>query len=69
MKEERIFMSSKGVKIETDELVRKIEETVQEDRRLTVDEMSAIIPHISWSLLHEQLQKRWDIDNCVQNGS
>lgn len=39
----------------TDELVQKIEETVREDRRLTVDEISAMFPQLSRTLLYETL--------------
>lgn len=39
--------------IVTDELVRKIDEMVRDDRRLTLDEISALVPQISRSLLHE----------------
>lgn len=41
--------------IVTDELVEKIEIAVRDDRRLTLDELSAMFPQISRSLIHETI--------------
>ena len=41
----------------TDEIVEKIENALRNDRRLTVDELSAIFPQISRFLLHETVSK------------
>ncbi|KAG5305819.1 SETMR methyltransferase, partial [Pseudoatta argentina] len=37
----------------TDDIVKKIENALRDDRRLTVNELSAMFPQISRSLLHE----------------
>ncbi|KAG5328400.1 GVQW3 protein, partial [Acromyrmex charruanus] len=39
----------------TDDIVEKIENALRDDRRLTVDELSAMFPQISRSLLHETI--------------
>ncbi|KAG5318318.1 MOS1T transposase, partial [Pseudoatta argentina] len=39
----------------TDDIVKKIENALRDDRRLTVDELSAMFPQISRSLLHETI--------------
>ncbi|KAG5318659.1 SETMR methyltransferase, partial [Pseudoatta argentina] len=39
----------------TDGIVKKIENALRDDRRLTVDELSAMFPQISRSLLHETI--------------
>ncbi|KAG5325758.1 SETMR methyltransferase, partial [Pseudoatta argentina] len=39
----------------TDDSVEKIENALRDDRRLTVDELSAMFPQISRSLLHETI--------------
>ena len=41
--------------IVTDEIVEKIEKTLCDNRRLTVDELSAMFPQISRFLLHETI--------------
>lgn len=41
--------------IVTDEIVEKIENALRDDRRVTVDELSAMFPQISRSLLHETI--------------
>ncbi|KYN16305.1 PREDICTED: putative uncharacterized protein FLJ37770 [Trachymyrmex cornetzi] len=41
----------------TDDIVEKIENALRDDRRLTVDELSAMFPQISRSLLHETITK------------
>ncbi|KAF2895151.1 hypothetical protein ILUMI_11022 [Ignelater luminosus] len=41
--------------IVTNEIVEKIENALRDDRRLTVDELSAMFPQISRSLLHETI--------------
>ncbi|KAG5318767.1 SETMR methyltransferase, partial [Pseudoatta argentina] len=38
----------------TDDIVEKIENALRDDRRLTMDELSAMFPQISRSLLHEE---------------
>ncbi|KAG5320383.1 GVQW3 protein, partial [Pseudoatta argentina] len=39
----------------TDDIVEKIENALRDDRRLTVNELSAMFPQISRSLLHETI--------------
>ncbi|KAG5315601.1 SETMR methyltransferase, partial [Pseudoatta argentina] len=39
----------------TDDIVEKIENALRDDRRLTMDELSAMFPQISRSLLHETI--------------
>ncbi|KAG5321343.1 MOS1T transposase, partial [Pseudoatta argentina] len=39
----------------TDDIVENIENALRDDRRLTVDELSAMFPQISRSLLHETI--------------
>lgn len=39
----------------TDELVTQIEEAVREDRRLTVDELAAMFPQLSSSIVQETI--------------
>lgn len=43
--------------IVTDERVKKIDNVVRDDRRLTLDELSAMFPEISGSLLHETIKE------------
>ncbi|KAG5320400.1 SETMR methyltransferase, partial [Pseudoatta argentina] len=46
---------SKRPSILTDDIVEKIENALRDDRRLTMDELSAMFPQISRSLLHETI--------------
>ncbi|KAL4121063.1 hypothetical protein QTP88_013646 [Uroleucon formosanum] len=39
----------------TDDIVNKVENAVRDDRRLTLDELSAMFPQLSRSLLHETI--------------
>jgi len=39
----------------TDDVVKKVENAVRDDRRLTLDELSAMFPQLSRSLLHETI--------------
>ncbi|XP_026815448.1 protein GVQW3-like [Rhopalosiphum maidis] len=39
----------------TDDIVKKVENAVRDDRRLTLDELSAMFPQLSRSLLHETI--------------
>lgn len=75
MKTKQIFMTTRRVKdhpFSTDKLVQKIKETVFEDCRLTVDEVSAMFPQLFRSYLHEIIIEMLGpntIDMATQNES
>ena len=48
---------SRRPSIVTDEIMEKIENALRHDRRLTVNELSALFPQISRSLLHKTITK------------
>ncbi|KAG5323444.1 GVQW3 protein, partial [Pseudoatta argentina] len=49
------YQRSGRLSILTDDIVEKIENALRDDRRLTMDELSAMFPQISRSLLHETI--------------
>ncbi|KAL4089589.1 hypothetical protein QTP88_024602 [Uroleucon formosanum] len=50
-----IFNEEGRPSISTDDIVKKVENAVRDDRRLTLDELSAMFPQLSRSLLHETI--------------
>ncbi|KAL4084383.1 hypothetical protein QTP88_028206 [Uroleucon formosanum] len=47
----------------TDDILQKVEKAVRDDRRLTLDELSAMFPQLSKSLLHETITESLGFHN------